>query len=263
MRIALGLEYDGSSWGGWQFQGHDPNTIQHALECALSKVADHPVSVVAAGRTDAGVHASGMVVHFDTHVVRSERSWVLGANRYLPDSVAVQWATLVQDEFHARFRALARRYRYLIYNHPYRSALMSQRSTWHYHELNVPAMHAALRYLAGEHDFSSLRAAGCQARQPVRCIQHISLIARPPWILLDIQANGFLHHMVRNIIGVLLPVGEGKQQPGWVGEVLAARDRTVAGVTAPPYGLYFVDVLYPEDFVLPRWPIGPAWWQAD
>ncbi len=260
MRIALGIEYEGTSWGGWQYQGHDSNTIQHALETALARVADHPVSVVAAGRTDAGVHASGMVVHFDTHVMRSTRSWVQGTNRYLPDSVSVQWATPIQDDFHARFRALARRYRYLIYNHAFRPAILHQKVTWHYHPLSVEPMQSALEYLAGEHDFSSLRAAGCQARNPVRFVQHITLTARPPWIVLDIQANGFLHHMVRNIVGVLLPVGEGKQQPTWVRDVLEAKDRTMAGVTAPPHGLYFVDVLYPDCFVLPRHPPGPAWW---
>ncbi|NNM51591.1 MAG: tRNA pseudouridine(38-40) synthase TruA [Pseudomonadales bacterium] len=257
MRIALGIEFDGSGWGGWQLQGHDPNTVQQSLQNALSRVADHPVTLVAAGRTDAGVHASGMVAHFETPAQRSMRAWVQGTNSYLPDTIAVLWAQEVDQEFHARFRAMARRYRYVIYNHPQRSALWRRQVTWHYAPLDVGRMRAGALHLLGEHDFTSFRAVGCQAKHPVREVQHLDIWQQGRLIVLDIQANGFLHHMVRNIAGVLLRVGEGREQASWVAEVLQARDRTQAAVTAPPWGLYFVDVLYPERFVLPRLPLGP------
>ncbi len=258
--MALGLEFDGSLWRGWQFQGHDPQTLQQVLQQALSQIAAEPVHLEAAGRTDAGVHATGMVAHFDSKAVRPMRAWVQGTNTCLPDSVAVQWAQEVPADFHARFKAEARRYRYLIYNHPTRPALGRWQMTWHYAPLDVERMAAAAQVLVGRHDFSAFRAAQCQSRQPVRQVEHLTLQRRGRYILLDIQANGFLHHMVRNIVGVLLPVGEGRKPQEWVQTVLQSQDRRCAGLTAPAEGLYFVDVRYPPRFSLPQVPLGPALW---
>lgn len=257
MRIALGIEFNGARFGGWQTQGHDPNTVQETLEKALGRVANHPVILHAAGRTDAGVHASGMVAHFDTESVRPERAWLMGVNTWLPDQVAIRWAQPVDDEFHARFKAVSRRYRYVIYNHRYRSALWDKQVTWNYNPLDVSRMAEAARHLVGEHDFTSYRAVHCQARDPVKHVHFLEVSQRGRLIVLDVQANGFLHHMVRNIAGVLMAIGQGKADPAWAKEVLEARDRTLGGVTAPPWGLYFVDVQYPERFVLPREPLGP------
>lgn len=257
MRLALGLEFNGARFGGWQNQSHDPNTVQGTLERALARVANHPVTLIAAGRTDAGVHASGMVAHFDVQHERPERAWMLGVNTYLPRDISVRWAVRVDDDFHARFRAKSRRYRYVIYNHPYRSALWDDQVTWHYHPLDIAPMQEAAAHLVGEHDFTSFRAVQCQARHPVRNIHFAKLAQYGRLIVLDIQADGFLHHMVRNIAGVLMAIGQGKERPAWLREVLEARDRTAGGVTAPPNGLYFVDVAYPEKYVLPKEPPGP------
>lgn len=257
MRIALGLEFNGAGYGGWQTQQHDPNTVQNVLERAIARVANHEVTLIAAGRTDAGVHASGMVAHFDTTAVRGARNWIMGINTQLPDDIAVRWAQPVEDEFHARFKAVCRRYRYIIYNHPYRSGLWQRQVTFHYHPLDIARMQAAADFLVGEHDFTSYRALGCQARSPVKHVHFVRLARHGRLIVLDIQADGFLHHMVRNIAGVLMAVGQGKAEPGWAKDVLAAQDRTLGGVTAPPWGLYFIDVRYPERFVLPRAPLGP------
>lgn len=257
MRIAVGIEYDGSSWRGWQFQGHDTRTVQHALQQALARVAAHDVSLIAAGRTDAGVHASAMVAHFDSESPRSMRAWVQGCNSHLPASIALRWAQPVADDFHARFSAVARRYRYVIYNDALRSALWRDQVTWHHRPLDVDRMREAAASFCGEQDFTSVRAAACQAHHARRCVHFLEVWRQGPLVILDIEANGFLHHMVRNIAGILLAVGDGRRPPEWAAEVLAARDRTQAAVTAPPAGLYFVRVRYPQRFILPELPLGP------
>jgi tRNA pseudouridine38-40 synthase len=258
MRLAIGVEFDGRAYRGWQTQQPGVASVQETLEKAIGRVAAHAVTVIAAGRTDAGVHASGMVAHFDSDAARNERSWLLGVNANLPDDIALRWIVPVGDEFHARFKAVARRYRYVIFNHPLRSSLLAGRATWHYHDLDLGRMQEAARHLVGEHDFTSFRAIGCQAKKAVRNVHFLTLTQTGPLIVLDIQADGFLHHMVRNIAGVLMAVGQGKADPEWAREVLEARDRSLGGVTAPADGLYFVDALYPEQFVLPREAPGPA-----
>lgn len=254
MRIALGIEYDGSAFAGWQVQRHEPRTVQAAVEAALSAVAAHPVRVVCAGRTDTGVHAVGQVVHFDTEARREARNWVLGANVNLPPDVAVGWAREVDPEFHARFSAESRSYRYLILNRPTRSSLLAGRATWVHRPLDAAVMHAAGQALIGTHDFSSYRALGCQARSPVRTIHSLQVNRRGELIELYVHANAFLHHMIRNIAGVLLAVGRGERPAEWAAEVLALRDRTLGGVTAPPDGLYLERVWYPERFAIPAPP---------
>lgn len=252
MRIALGVEYDGSEFRGWQRQTHDPLTVQETLEKALSKVADHEVSVVCAGRTDSGVHASQQVVHFDSDSIRDEKAWTFGTNTNLPYTVAVTWAKPVDENFHARFSAQERSYRYLIYNSPVRQALLSKQVTWNYRKLDLERMRIAAQPLIGEHDFTSYRAVACQAKNPVRQVKRLELNRVGDMIVLDITANGFLQHMVRNVAGVLMAIGEGSYPTDWSKEVLEAKDRTQGGVTAPPYGLYFVGVGYPEEYVLPK-----------
>lgn len=251
MRIALGVQYDGTGFRGWQTQSTGVRTVQASLERALARVADHPVSLICAGRTDAGVHAIAQVVHFDTQASRSIRAWVRGGNAHLPSDLSLSWACEVLEEFHARFSAQARRYRYLIYNHPQRSPLWHTRATWYYRPLDVVRMYEASRALIGEHDFSAFRAAECQAHHPVRKIQELTIERRGDGVLLEIEANAFLHHMVRNIVGVLLPIGTGDRPIEWVAEVLEGRDRTRAGITAPAEGLYLLAVRYPPQFGLP------------
>ncbi|HAS51138.1 MAG TPA: tRNA pseudouridine(38-40) synthase TruA [Gammaproteobacteria bacterium] len=258
MRVALGVEYDGSGFRGWQAQQPGTRTVQTTLEQALAKVADHPVRLVCAGRTDAGVHGVGQVAHFETMAVRSARSWVLGGNAHLPREVSLSWAREMPDDFHARFSALTRRYRYLIINRPHRSALWCARATWHYPPLDAERMHVAGQALVGEHDFSSFRAAECQARHPVRVMRELTVRRDGDLVVLEVEANAFLHHMVRNIAGVLMAIGVGVQSADWAREVLEQRDRTQAGVTAPADGLYLLAVCYPERFGLPEtgcpWP---------
>jgi tRNA pseudouridine38-40 synthase len=249
-RIALGVEYDGTAFCGWQTQLR-VRTVQETLEAALSRVADHPVRVQCAGRTDAGVHALEQVVHFDTTAKRTGRSWVLGSNVNLPGDCAVRWAQPVDRDFHARFSASARHYRYRILTRPTRSALERDRALWVHRPLDLGRMQEAAVTLIGEHDFSSFRALGCQAKSPVRRVLYLDLAAMPGGIELSIGANGFLHHMVRNIVGVLLAIGRGEAPMDWTQELLAVRDRTRGGVTAPPQGLYFVRVDYPAEFDLP------------
>lgn len=251
MRVALGVQYDGSAFRGWQTQRAGVRTVQGCLEQALTQVADHPVQLICAGRTDAGVHGAGQVVHFDTTALRSARAWVLGANANLPADVSLLWAHEVADDFHARFSALARRYRYLIYNQHCRSALWWQRATWCYQPLDAERMHAAGQWLVGEHDFSSFRAAECQARHPIRAIRELTVQRRGDGVVLEVEANAFLHHMVRNIAGVLMAIGAGDRPTEWAREVLERRDRTQGGVTAAAAGLYLVRVRYPERFGLP------------
>ena len=251
MRMAMGVQYDGTGFQGWQSQRATQRTVQAVLEQALARVADHPVHLSCAGRTDAGVHGIGQVVHFDTGAVRSNRGWVLGGNAHLPEDVSLQWAHPVPADFHARFSALARRYRYLILNSAYRSALWRDRAAWERRPLEVERMAQAGQVLLGKHDFSAFRAAECQARHPIREIRELRVSRSGPGIVLDVEANGFLQHMVRNIAGVLLAVGTGAQPVTWVEAVLRGRDRTQAGVTAPACGLYLLTVRYPNHFALP------------
>jgi tRNA pseudouridine38-40 synthase len=252
MRVALGLEYDGSAFHGWQIQQQGVRTVQSCLEKAIARVANHPVTTVCAGRTDAGVHAIGQVVHFETHAHRSPDAWIMGTNSNLPADIGVQWARLVPGHFHARFSALARRYRYVILNRPYRSALQRQRAAWCYRRLDAARMATAGHDLVGEHDFTSFRAVGCQAKSPVRQMTAMEIQRRGDYIALEVEANAFLHHMVRNIVGVLMAIGSGDRPIEWAREVLAVRDRGSGGVTAPPQGLYLLAVRYGDEFGLPE-----------
>lgn len=250
MRIALGIEYDGTAFAGWQRQ-ENGRTIQAVAEAAVSRVADHPVVLHCAGRTDAGVHAYEQVVHFDTIRGRGLRNWVLGANVNLPRDVTVRWARFVPDTFHARFSAVARRYCYRIVNRPVRLALDRSRAAWVHSPLDFSRMHEGAEALLGRHDFSAFRAAGCQAKTPIREIYDIHLEKRGALICLEVEANAFLHHMVRNIAGSLIAVGQGRHKPGWVTEILASRDRRRAGPTAPAQGLALRAIRYPSQFPLP------------
>ena len=249
-RYAMALEYDGSRFHGWQTQ-RVGTTVQATLERAISLVAHHPVAVTAAGRTDTGVHAAFQVVHFDSDARRVERAWLLGTNTHLPKSAVVRWVQPVAEDFHARFSAQSRRYRYTIVNRSVRPAIGRERLSWIRLPLDVDAMQAASRCLIGVHDFTSFRTVACQAHSPVRDLRRIEFSREGDLIHMDIEANGFLHHMVRNIIGSLMQVGLGEQPGGWIAEVLAARDRTLAGVTAAPEGLVFVGPRYEHRFGLP------------
>ncbi|MBI5041936.1 MAG: tRNA pseudouridine(38-40) synthase TruA [Gammaproteobacteria bacterium] len=251
MRIAMGIEYDGSPFSGWQRQLH-ASGIQEALERALSRVADHPVAVVCAGRTDAGVHATAQVVHFDTDARRDMRAWMLGTTCNLPPEVCVTWAQPVAEDFHARFSAVGRQYRYIILNRTVRPSLLRHRVCWEHAPLDAARMAEASRCLIGTHDFSSFRAQGCQAKNPLREVTSLEIHRHGEFIYLDIAANAFLHHMVRNIAGTLLAVGRGDQHVEWVRNVLEARNRTVGGITASAAGLYLVQVRYPEQFGVPQ-----------
>lgn len=251
MRIALGVEYSGSAFAGWQLQP-GMRTVQGCVEAALSRVADHPVRVHCAGRTDAGVHALGQVIHIDTWVERRERSWVLGANSNLPPEVSVIWARRASSEFHARFSATARCYRYLILNRLSRAGPLASRVTWECRPLDADKMRTAAECLIGEHDFSGYRAHNCQAKSPVRTVYRLELGQIGPLVTIEIEANGFLHHMVRNIAGVLMAIGRAEADPGWAREVLDGRDRCLGGVTAPPEGLYLAWVRYPEVYGVPN-----------
>ena len=249
MKFAACIEYDGSPFFGWQRLSHGP-TVQGSVEHALSTVAAEPIAVVCAGRTDSGVHGIGQIIHFETHAQRPLRGWVFGSNAHLPDGVAMRWIQPVSDDFHARFSARSRRYRYIILNRQARPALLQQRVCWQHGALDADAMHQAAQALLGEQDFSSFRAAGCQANHAMREMLAISVRREGEFIYLDLVANAFLHHMVRNIAGSLLMVGAGERPIAWIGELLAQRDRTLAGMTAPASGLYFVHVDYPERFGL-------------
>jgi tRNA pseudouridine38-40 synthase len=250
-RFAVGVEYDGNGLSGWQQQQDGVESVQQHIEAALGRVLDHPVDVIAAGRTDAGVHGRGQVAHFDTEAGRSERALVLGANTHLPPGISLRWARSVPDHFHARYSAQARTYRYCILNRSARSALTQGRTAFVHAPLNVEPMQAAAQLLIGTHDFSSLRAAECQARSPVRDLSHLAVRRVGDFVLFEVTANAFLHHMVRNIAGLLIYIGQGNAQPEWAAEVLAARDRRMAPATAQAAGLYLWRVHYPAVFGLP------------
>ncbi|GAB4175099.1 MAG: tRNA pseudouridine(38-40) synthase TruA [Wenzhouxiangellaceae bacterium] len=260
----MAVEYRGTGFFGFQRQHQSP-TIQACLEQALSSVADAPVVVHCAGRTDTGVHALGQVVHFDSDAERPARGWVLGCNSQLPEGISVHWARIASEDFHARFDASMRMYRYRILNRWTRPGLLAGRVAWIRRPLDAGAMHEAAQALLGEHDFSSFRAPGCQARHPVRTIHAIDVRRDGEEVRIEVRANAFLYHMVRSIAGTLIAVGDGSRPAGWVCEVLAARQRALAGVTAPAEGLYFIGVHYPEHPELStldatgRPQPGPAW----
>lgn len=258
-RIALGIEYDGSEFSGWQIQ-EGSYTVQGCLEEAVSKVADHSLRVICAGRTDAGVHAMGQVVHFDTRVIRDAHAWVAGSNAHLPKEVAVLWAQETSDTFHARYAALSRHYRYVIFNRRVRPSVLASRVAWDYRPLDEARMSAAAGHLTGKHDFTSYRDSACQAKNPVRHVMKLEVTRQGPFVFLDIVANAFLHHMVRNIAGVLMEIGAGKKDPQWAQQVLAAKDRTLGGVNAPPDGLYLMNVTYPAEYHLPHLSQTPVVW---
>lgn len=259
LRFAIGVEYDGSAFLGWQIQAQDP-TVQGCLERALSRVANHEIRVNCCGRTDSGVHAICQVAHFDSDALRSERSWTLGLNSHLPPGATVLWIREVDNEFHARFSPFSRSYRYFILNRWTRPALDATRKSWCRRPLDADNMHKAAQMLLGEHDFTSFRAANCQAHHAVREIQDIAVRRDGDTVQLDISANGFLYHMVRNIAGSLIRVGTGEASPEWLGEVLEKCDRTQAAPTAAPEGLYFVGARYPEKYKLPA--VAPAFPRA-
>ncbi len=259
MRIALGLEYDGSKFVGWQYQPQQ-RTVQQSLNQAISFVANEAVETTAAGRTDSGVHALQQVVHFDTNAVRSERNWLLGLNTHLPSDINVVWAKPVTEEFHARFSAQSRRYRYLVLNRMSRSAVYHQRAWWVFQPIDIDRMQAAANQLIGHHDFSAFRAKECQAKSPMKTLDEISIIKRGDFIAIDVKAKSFLHHMVRNLVGVLVPVGQGKKPDNWPEQVLQSRERMQGGVTAPADGLYFVNVDYPQKYQLPTVSAFPVVW---
>jgi len=263
VRIACAIEYDGSRFHGWQRQPAGTRTVQKTLEDGLSRIADEPVRTVAAGRTDAGVHATGQVVHFDTVAERPERAWVMGGNTHLPDDVAVRWARQVPDDFDARFSVIDRTYAYFIRMGSDRPALWQQRAAWSHQRLDPQAMEAAGQHLLGERDFSAFRSAACQAPHAVRRLDAIQVAQYDRTIRVDVRGNAFLHNMVRIVVGVLMAVGRGDRSAEWVDRVLASRDRRCAGATAPAGGLYFVGPRYPAGFQVPSagaplWPGDPA-----
>ncbi len=256
MRIALGVEYDGRPYCGWQSQA-DGKTVQDTLQCALSQIADaqlagEHISVIAAGRTDTGVHALEQVVHFDTQAGRPLTAWVRGVNALLPDSIAVRWAHPVSDEFHARFSAHGRSYRYLLINRATRSAIYAGKAGWFHAPLDIAAMQTAAQCLVGEHDFSAFRAAQCQAKSPVKNLRQLDIRRHGEMLILDVSADAFLHHMVRNIVGCLVYVGKGKYPPEWLTEVLVSRERSLAAPTFAPDGLYLRRIQYEAKWGLPQ-----------
>jgi tRNA pseudouridine38-40 synthase len=256
MRYALGIEYDGSRYHGWQRQ-KSVVSVQQTLEKALSKVADETVEVVCAGRTDTGVNATNQVVHFDTEKIRKDVAWTLGVNTYLPKDVAVTWVKQVSSDFHARFSASARQYRYVIYNNRLRSAILSQGLSFCHYPLDENLMHQAAQALVGKHDFTSFRTVHCQSHSPIRTLYYCNVSRRGDYVIIDVKGNAFLHHMVRNIAGSLMRVGQELETVEWIKQVLAKKNRCVAGMMAAAGGLYFVGVDYPATFDLPQRPTGP------
>ena len=266
MRIACGVEYDGTAFQGWQRQPADIASIQASVESAIARVADHPIQTVCAGRTDRGVHASGQVIHFDTTATRTPYQWQQGIQTYLPSTIRLPWIRPISEDFHARYSALARRYRYVLYHRPTASALAQRYATWFRHPLCVPTMQDAAQYFVGEHDFSAFRGAHCQSHTPIRRIFRIAVTLHGAhWIVVDILGNAFLHHMVRNIVGTLCQIGRGFQPVSQVPYLLACRDRTQAGIMAPAEGLHLTQVYYPSHFAVPTsdgpffLPASPIW----
>lgn len=249
-RYALGIEYQGSQYHGWQRQ-ETADSVQARLESALSTVADKPITVMCAGRTDKGVHAANQVVHFDTDAFRDDRAWTLGTNTHLPPDIRVRWIKSVSNDFHARFSAYARQYQYFIYNHDIAPGILNGCITWHYPKLDVSLMQEAANAFIGEHDFSSFRAAECQAKSPIRTVHDIEITRYGHLICITLSANAFLHNMVRIMTGVLMEIGKGRQPVSWASEVLAAKSRKCSGVTASPQGLYLTAVSYPDEFSIP------------
>jgi len=256
MRIALVVEYDGSQYHGWQAQ-NGLHTVQQSLEDALSKVADCTISVVCAGRTDTGVHATNQVVHFDCEKERTIRAWIHGANSFLPKDISVRWGKIVSEDFHARYSATARRYRYVIYNDAIRPSLLRSNVTWQYRQLDHNLMHEAAQHLLGENDFTSFRSVECQSKTPMRNIHQLQVTRSGDLLIIDISANAFLHHMVRNIAGVLIAIGSGRHPVSWIKDVLNAKNRKLGAETAPSYGLYLVHVTYPQHYSILQGNPGP------
>lgn len=254
MRIALGIEYVGTNYSGWQSQINQPHvpSIQKLVEAAIAAIANHPVSITCAGRTDAGVHASGQVVHCDVNVERSPYAWVFGCNTKLPPDIRVLWMQPVAADFSARRSAVGRHYKYVIYNNKIRPSLLRDYVGWYYSPLDAAKMLEAAQAWLGEHDFSSFRGAGCQSISPVRKVKMLSVERRDDLVIIDIIADAFLYHMVRNMVGALLEIGSNRRSVAWAKQVLLAKDRTKAGISAPPQGLYLTKVLYPEEIVLPQ-----------
>ena len=259
MRVALGVEYDGTNFAGWQIQPNQP-TVQDAIQKAISIVANQPTTVTAAGRTDSGVHALNQVIHFDTDAIRTERNWILGLNSNLPKDVNVVWAKLVDDAFSARFSAFRRHYRYVLINRVSRTSIHNNRMWWVFKPLDIEKMQQAADLLVGHHDFSAFRAKECQANSPVKTLERLQVTKQGDCIAIDVTAQSFLHHMVRNLVGVLVPIGQGDQPVAWAKLVLESKDRAQGGITSPPQGLFFVDVEYPQQYSLPAVSGFPVLW---
>ena len=259
-RLALAVEYKGSCYRGWQIQRSGVPTVQAELEQAISRVANEPIATIVAGRTDAGVHATNQIVHFDTRAQRPDYGWKMGINGQLPDDISVHWVQPVSANFHARFSAIERAYRFIIYNSWVKSALLAETTTWEQFELDAEQMQLAADQLVGTHDFSSFRAAECQAHSPVRTLRELCVERFGSFVVIQARADGFLHHMVRNLVGVLLPIGRGRKPVSWAGEVLACKDRRLGGVTAAGNGLYFIKASY-DVASLPQTEAGPAFIQ--
>lgn len=247
-KLAAWLEYKGTHYHGWQNQENVSSTVQHCIERAISTVANEKIDVICAGRTDKGVHATGQVIHFDTTSQRKLHEWLFGSNSYLPNDIRIKWFKEVEEDFHARFSAISRRYCYVIANQRTAPGLFHDYLTWIPYPLDISRMQQAAQYLLGEHDFTSFRASQCQAHSPIRTINHLNIKQNGQFIAIDIAANGFLHHMVRNIAGVLLAIGSGKMPPNWADEVLKATDRKAGDITARANGLYLIHVEYPAVF---------------
>ena len=258
--LAIAIEFLGTNYHGWQRQ-REVLGVQAVLETAISKVANETVEIIAAGRTDASVHASNMIAHFTTHAYRPPNNWLRGVNSLLPDDIALRWIQPMPDDFHARFGAIARRYRYITLNQAQRPAILNHQVTHIYEQLDLAAMQLAAADIVGTHDFSSYRAAACQSNQPIRNVSHARLFAHGQFIVFDIQADGFLHHMVRNLMGTLYAIGRHELPPEAFLDILAKKDRTIAPPTASGDGLYFINAYYPEHFqtLLPNAPLTPIW----
>lgn len=258
---AIGIEFIGTHYRGWQRQSHDDKTVQAHLERAFSRVANEPIDIIAAGRTDSGVHASNMIAHFCTHANRDAHNWIRGVNSLLPNDIALRWIVDMPDDFHARFMAISRRYRYITLNQPYRPAILYQQVTHHHAPLDIDAMSTACQYIVGTHDFTSFRAAACQSNRPIRQIHHAKLFTHGQLLVFDIEADGFLHHMVRNLMGALFAIGEHKLPTDAIATLIEQKNRTLAPPTASADGLYFINATYPPKYQahLPNLPLTPTW----